>query len=270
MLLFVAAPRAARAADDPVDKLYQSSIDQYEHGDYADAAHNLKEVIDNAPTGFDRDKVKRAWLYRGISLYLTGDKPGAQKSFWQVLLLDPEFRPDPLFTLPTIIETFDAVRSDHKEQLANVPRNTRRTNDVARDPLGIPLGPHGPGADLRGDFWTSLEPFGLAQLHNRQSTKGYSLMAAEAGFLAVDFGTWISFQTLRKPGSHFHPDEVQAAKFDKTANNAAFVGLVLTLVYGAVDGLYYGVAARPPARSSEFVRVEGGPGDVGAVVTFRF
>lgn len=265
------APSAAPAPGDPppsMDMAYQHALDQYEHGDYAEAAKSLKEVIENAPPGFDRDKLLRAWLYRGNSLFLTNDRDGAEKAFWQVLLLDPEFRPDPLFTLPSIISCFDGVRTAHAEQLKSVPRIAKHRPDTARDPIGVPLTPI-PGEAGFFDAIAPVLPFGYAQYKNHHTAKAWLLGASEGALVVVITGTYISFQTLRKPGSHFHTDEVGAARLDKTINNAAYAALLAEIVYGAIDGVYYNARnrAHSPATGP---RIAPGPGTAGLSFEYRF
>ena len=85
------------------EQLYQRGLDEYEHGDYALAAADLGNFLLSPPVGFDSEKLKRARLYRGISLFQMGDREGADKEFWQVLLMEPDFRPDPLFNEPAVI-----------------------------------------------------------------------------------------------------------------------------------------------------------------------
>ena len=268
LALFGAIP--ALAADTaptgiPIDVTYQQALDQYEHGDYADAARNLRDVIENAPPGFDRDKLKRAWLYRGISLFITGDRAGAEKSFWQVLLLDPEFRPDPLFTLPAIIAAFDGVRSDHAEALRTVPRLFRRRDDTPRDSLGVPL-KDDPNQRNFFDAISPVLPFGYAQYRNQQKGKALAVGLSEGALVLAITGTYVSFQTLRKPGDHFHPDEANVARIDKTLNNTAYVLLLGELVYGAIDGVYFNTAA--PRKPSPHVTP--GPGTVGLAISVPF
>lgn len=249
------------------DAQYQHALDQYEHGDYSEAAKTLKDVIENAPPGFDRDKLKRAWLYRGISLFLTGDRPGAEKSFWQVLLLDPEYRPDPLFTLPAIIQCFDGVRADHAEQLKNVPRVGKRRDDPPRDPMGVPLG-NDPSQGNFIDAIAPVLPFGYAQYRNHQSGKALALGISEGTLVAVIGGTFVSFQSMRQPGNRFHSDELSTARLDKTLNNGAYLLLIGELVYGAIDGVYYSGPRRGPVDRRP--QLAPGPGTAGIGVQIRF
>lgn len=260
-------PSPAPAATPPpsIDSTYQQALDKYEHGDYADAARSLRDVIENAPPGFDRDKLKRAWLYRGISLFITGDRSGAEKAFWQVLLLDPEFRPDPLFTLPAIIAAFDGVRADHAEALRNVPRLVRRRDDTPRDALGVPL-KNDPNQRNFVDAISPVLPFGYAQYKNHQNGKALAIGLSEGALVLAITGTYVSFQTLRKPGDHFHQDEVAVARLDKTVNNISYVLLLGELVYGAIDGVYFNNAV--PRKPTP--RIAPGPGTVGLAITVPF
>ncbi|HVO30656.1 MAG TPA: tetratricopeptide repeat protein [bacterium] len=264
-----AAVPTPAAGPSSIDTQYQHSLDLYEHGDYAEAAKNLKDVIENAPPGFDRDKLKRAWLYRGISLFLTSDRPGAEKSFWQVLLLDPEYRPDPLFTLPAIIQCFDGVRADHAEQLKNVPRVGKRVDNTPRDPMGVPL-TNDPSQGNFVDAIAPVVPFGYAQYRNRQPGKALALGISEGTLVAVIGGTFVSFQSMRQPGNHFHSDEVSTARLDKTLNNGAYLLLIGELVYGAIDGVYYSSGARRPPVERRGPQLAPGPGTAGIGVELRF
>ena len=244
-----------------VDALYQQALDQYEHGDYAEAAKNLHDVLENS-SGFPKDKKKRAWLYRGISLFVLGDRPGAEKAFWEVLDLESDFRPDPLFTLPAVVACFDGVARRHHD--AN-PGTKQHGQDLARDPLGVPL-TNDPNQRNFVDAISPVLPFGYAQYRNQQNGKALAIGLTEGALVIAISGTYVSFQTLRKPGDHFHPDEANVARLDKTVNNAAYVLLIGELAYGAIDGVYFNNAL--PKKSSP--RVVPGPGTVGLGISVPF
>lgn len=264
----VATPAFIPAADDTPEVVYRRALDHYEHGDYALAAGEFQRLLYPPKPGMDPEKTRRAHLYRGISLFLLEEKPAADGEFWAVLLSDPDYSPDPLFTPPAVIAAFSRLKRDNALQLRKV-RVTRRREDPARDPMGIPLTPTKDGG--AGEFWWSIAPFGIAQFHNGQPRKAYTLLALEAPLLVANLSSFAAFEALKKDGGRFDPDEVDDARLAKNVNNATFALLIGALLYGTADGLWYG-SLRGPATPAggPILTPTVGPGTAGFSMTFRF
>jgi hypothetical protein len=258
------------AADDGPDVVYKRAIELYEHGEYAQSAAEFQRLLYPPKPGMDPEKTRRAHLYRGISLFLVDDKAAADGEFWAVLLSDPDYSPDPLFTPPAVIGAFARLKRDNAAELRKV-RVTRRREDPERDPMGIPLQP-GQG-DGSGEFWWSIAPFGVAQFHNGQPRKAYTLLALEAPLLVANLSSWAAFEALKQEGGRFDPDEVQSARLAKTVNNATFAVLVASMLYGTADGLWYGSLRSPktPATpAGPVITPTMVPGGGGVQMTLRF
>lgn len=253
------------------EQLYQRGLDEYEHGDYALAAADLGNFLLSPPVGFDPEKLKRARLYRGISLFQLGDRDGADKEFWQVLLMEPDFRPDPLFNEPAVIASFDRIRLENAAELKKLGRGTPRRVEIPnRDPLGIPLGPGAgtPVTGVRRDFFPSVAPFGLAQFHNKQPGKAYAILGIETSLLIANLSTFVALESLQKRGGGFNPDELDDARLAKTVNNASFFLLLGALFYGSADGLWTATTRRDAKPAAP--QVVPGPGQAGASLQWRF
>lgn len=269
----VAAERAhAQPAAKPTsEQLYQRGLDHYEHGDYAVAAADLGNFLLSPPVGFDPEKLKRARLYRGISLFQLGDRDGADKEFWQVLLMEPDFRPDPLFNEPAVIAAFDRIRTENAAELKKLGRGPPRRVDIpGRDPLGIPLGPGSgtPVTGVRRDFFPSVAPFGLAQFHNKQPGKAYAILGLETSLLVANLSTFVALESLQKRGGGFNREELDDARLAKTVNNASFFLLLGALFYGSADGLWTATTRRDAKPATP--QVVPGPGQAGASLQWRF
>lgn len=266
--LLCASPAAATAAAiAPGDETYQRALDLYEHGEYATAATEFGKLLYPPPAGMDPEKLRRAHLYRGIALFLVDNKSEADSEFYQVLLFDPEYSPDPLFTPPAVIAAFQRLKREKAEELRKV-RVTRRKEDPARDPLGIPLDPRANGSSDVREFWWSIAPFGAAQFHNKQPGKAYALLAIETPLLIANLSSAAAFESLQKEGSRFRRDEVDDARIAKTVNNVSFVLLVGTLLYGSADGLWYGSLSKPRTPAQPLLTP--GPGSAGLMLTWEF
>lgn len=271
-----AQPGPASAERVNSEQLYQRGLDEYEHGDYALAATDLGNFLLSPPVGFDSEKLKRARLYRGISLFQMGDREGADKEFWQVLLMEPDFRPDPLFNEPAVIAAFDRIRLENAAELRKLGRGIpRRVELPQRDPLGIPLGgsgSSGPVNGVRRDFFPSIAPFGLAQFHNKQPGKAYAVLGMETSLMVANLSTFVALESLQKRGGGFNADELDDARLAKTVNNASFFLLLGALFYGSADGLWTATTRRDvkPASPSPVPQVGPGPGTAGATLQWRF
>lgn len=264
-----ATPAALPAAPDTPDVVYRRALDQYEHGEYALAAAEFQRLLYPPKPGMDPEKTRRAHLYRGISLFLLEEKPAADGEFWAVLLSDPDYAPDPLFTPPAVIAAFSRLKRDNAVELRKV-RVTRRRDDPARDPMGIPLTPTKDGG--AGEFWWSIAPFGVAQVHNGQPRKAYTLLALEAPLLVANLSSFAAFEALKKDGGRFDKDEIYSARLAKSVNNATFALLAASLLYGSADGLWYGSLRGPPATGpgGPILTPTVGPGTAGFTMILRF
>ena len=261
---------AAEKQDDSPDAMYRRAIELYEHGEYAQSAAEFQRLLYPPKPGMDPEKTRRAHLYRGISLFLVDEKTAADGEFWAVLLSDPDYSPDPLFTPPAVIAAFSRLKRDNAAELRKV-RVTRRREDPVRDSMGIPLQP-GQGGDGAGEFWWSIAPFGMAQYRNGQPRKAYTLLAIEAPLLVANLSSWAAFEALKKDGGRFDPDEVDDARLAKNVNNATFALFVGTLLYGTADGLWYGSLRSPktPPTPGPVITPTVAPGGGGIQMTLRF
>lgn len=256
-------------ADDSTEGMYRRALTFYEQGEYAIAAAEFQRLLYPPRPGMDPEKTRRAHLYRGISLFLADDKTAADGEFWAVLLSDPDYAPDPLFTPPAVIAAFSRLKRENAAELRKV-RVTRRREDPARDPMGIPLVPAQDGGV--SEFWWSIAPFGVAQFHNGQPRKAYTLLALEAPLLVANLSSFAAFEALKKKDGRFDRDEIDEARFAKNVNNATFAILAATLLYGTADGLWYG-SLRPPSATppgTPILTPTVGPGAAGLNLMFRF
>ena len=264
-----ATPALAPSAESP-DEHYRRAVGLYERGEYAIAAAEFQRLLYPPKPGMDPEKTRRAHLYRGISLYLLDDKASADGEFWAVLLSDPDYAPDPLFTPPAVIASFGRLKRDNAAELRKV-RVTRRREELPRDPLGIPLEPaRTSGTGGIGKFWWSIAPFGAAQFHNGQPRKAYTLLAIEVPLLAANLSSLAAFEALKQEDGRFDREDLPRARFAKNVNNASFALLVAALLYGSADGLWHGSLRAAPLPEKPGPRIAPGPGSAGLSVEFRF
>ncbi len=261
--LVLAAGSAFAQDPSPAEARYRSAVDAYEHGDYALAEEGFRAVL-YPPEVDDPEKIKRAHLYRGISLFLLDRPVDADREFYEVLKMDPEFRPEALFTPPPVLAAFDRIRAEKSTYLKKIARPAKRSPETPRDPMGIPLKPNDE-PEIRGEFFRVVAPFGLAQFHNRQPAKAYSLIAIESTLLIANLTSLGVFESIKRDG--FTEEEVDGANLAKRVNNVSGVLFWATVLYGAGDGLFHNLRG---ARPRPVITPSVGPGSAGMSLTLRF
>jgi hypothetical protein len=104
---------------------------------------------------------------------------------------------------------------------------------------------------LASDFVVALAPLGIGQLRNKQNVKGYILMTSEAALLITNLTTYFTLENMTVDGRFFARKDLDTARTYKIINLASFSALVVAVLYGAIDGVYYRTKAllRKPKES---------------------
>jgi tetratricopeptide (TPR) repeat protein len=212
LALLLATGVAAAAPPDSPREILRQSIDLYVVGRYQEAADKLRPLVESKVLKDRADQLEALRTY-GISLYLSGARPGAERAFRGLLQLDPGSRLDPSFVRPEVVEFFESVRRRYQLELKQVERKGGKSV--------VP---------------NLLPPWG--QFRNGHRVKGYLLLSGEVGFGATSITTAALLWHWKDDTGQFHDKE--AAYRPLSILNYVSFGLTVALViYGVVDGLYY-------------------------------
>src|SRR5205085_1647978 len=132
----------------------------------------LRGLVD---AGEPRDAVDRAQALRiyGIACVLTGRQLAAKGAFLDWLALEPRARLDPTLVRPEVVDFFERLRAEHRDELVREVERRRPRTAV----LNL------------------LPPAG--QYQNGQRAKFAALLAAEIGLLALNLATGITLVVER-------------------------------------------------------------------------
>lgn len=222
----------AARAEEP-DDIFRRGVALYERGNYVEAAAEFESIL--SPLRLrDVEKIKKARVYRGICLHLIGDEENAEAEFFSVLLLDPEYELDPLFTPPAIIKFFNDIRTRRADELeklgrGNQKRDPRTGRPIERDP-NLPAG---------GEFLLTLTPFGVGQLYNRQQVKGFVFLGTQVALLVTNISTYLVLKALDIEDGVFPPEVIPVARVLRGVNLGSLGALILVATAGIIDALWY-------------------------------
>ncbi len=200
VLLLSAGPAAAQPRGSAEAQLVRAR-DRFDYGDYADAVRIVRRLLDEGRLTSEQQLVEAHRLL-GVSLFYAGDEEEARAAFVRLLSIEPDFRLDPFFHPPKLVEFFDAVRADNEALLAplrdqrRLLEEQRRLEEEARRRLleeeerrrlarrrrQEPAGE----ADMivervisNHTYVVNWLPFGSGQFQNQQPTKGAALATAQ-------------------------------------------------------------------------------------------
>jgi hypothetical protein len=211
---------SVKTGDDPA-QIIRTAHNFFQYGQYEKVVSLLRPIIERGLINEKADLTEALRMY-GISLFLTGRKPGALLVFGRVVDMDPTLRLDPRLVPPEVVTAFDKIRKQH---LAKKVRRVRHTRS-------------------RYAVLNFIPPAG--QFQNGQHLKAWLILAAEVSLLAVNLASYgvLRSKKYRHGGSYvvqnIHGEIVEdhrkLAKSMLGVNYASFGLLLATVVYGIVDG----------------------------------
>jgi hypothetical protein len=180
--------------------------------DYAGAAALAGRV---AAVGPDVPAVYRAEAarVRGLSLFFTGDRPGAEAALLDYLRLVPDAHLDPALVAPEAIVFFEEVRTRHAgELLVLKPRPEKKR------------------------YWVLnlLPPFG--QFQNGDRVRGWIFGGAELAFLATNVTTFVLLRSSCSTSDLTCDRDPSTNRALQVVNIASGIAFAVAYAVGVVDG----------------------------------
>ena len=219
-LVLPSAPARAESRDPR--QLLRQSIDLYVVGRYPEAVEILRPLVESRVLKDRADQLEALRIY-GISLVLTGARPGAERAFRDLLRLDPAARLDPSFVRPEVVTFFKEVRSRYRLAVRAVERRGGRSAAV-----------------------NLLPPWG--QFRNGHRVKGFLVLSGELAFGITSITTAALLWSWKDETGQF-PDREHLYRPLSVLNYVSFGLTVAVMAYGVVDGLYYHY--RTPERGKQ-------------------
>lgn len=209
--LAAAAPASAGEPRDP-RTLLRESLDLYVVGRYQEAVEILRPLVESRVLTDRADQLEALRTY-GISLFLIGARPGAERAFRDLLRLDPDAQLDPAFVRPEVVAFFERVRARYRLEVRTAERRGSRS-------VAVNLVP----------------PWG--QFRNGHRVKGYLVLSGELAFGITSIATAALLYSWRDDTGQF-PEHEDAYRPLSMLNYVSFGLTAAVVVYGIVDGIYY-------------------------------
>ncbi|RMG12624.1 MAG: tetratricopeptide repeat protein [Deltaproteobacteria bacterium] len=201
LLLLAALTGAAPALAAETRGDLQRALDRFDYGNYEDAARLVEKLLAEGRLVEEGDLIE-AYRILGLSYYYLKRREKARSAFVRLLSLEPDYRLDPFFHPPKIVEFFDQVRAENESLLAPIRERKkrieaeRRLQEEARRRLLEEEARRAKAAEVeaeqaarrtvvertvrRREYLLNWLPFGAGQFQNDEPVKGAVLAAAQA------------------------------------------------------------------------------------------
>jgi hypothetical protein len=131
--------------------------------------------------------------------YLFVNKPAeARIEFRKLLELSPDFQFDPLLDPPRVVEFFNGIVREQREQLGDIEARLKKLEEQRNRHVGEIL----VRRVERRSYAVSFIPFGAGQFQNQQRTKGWIFFGVEAGLAAISVGAFVTNFATYGTGPH--------------------------------------------------------------------
>ncbi len=217
----------------PPWELVERTKQAYEYGDYKTAIQLAKSALmhDLLP-----EQEKEMLMLLGLCQYLQKQYSKAKQTFEQLLLKDPDYKLDPLYVPPQIIDFFDDLRKQMEPQLRPIRERIarqKREQERKKPKKAIEV------KVVRNMRALNFLPFGVGQFQNHQYIKGYIILGAEAAALVLNIASYITVKALAGADGKYTEEDARMAKAFQIVQYSAAATFAALWIYGTVDGLIY-------------------------------
>ncbi len=201
-----AAGQPANQADPEIARVRT----EFEYGNYADVLKRASERIDRG--NLSAAEVVELHKYAGLAAFYLNRKTEAERHLWTLLQLDPDYSLDPFVVPPQAVTYFEALRSQHAQQLDAIRDERRRRverlkeaeererarveseqqrrqlEELARQ-ASVPRG-------RTQSFVVNFLPFGLGQFQQGRTKTGVVFAVTEGAFALTSVAAFLAYNSL--------------------------------------------------------------------------
>jgi len=224
----------------PPWELLQKGRQAYEYGDYESARQFLNSALQgNLP---ESSRIE-AWMLLGQCNYLLRSYSASRDAFVSLLLINPDYQPDPVMVPPTIMGFFERLREEMEPQLK--PRREQLAKEKAARAKKTTKKKDTPKVRIidrtirKNSRILNFLPFGVGQFQNGHDGKGFAIMGGEIATLGLNLASYIAIKAMAGADGKFTPDKAGTARDLRIVQYSAAGAFVALWIYGIIDGLVY-------------------------------
>ena len=241
--LSVALPASADEVSD-----FEEAVNAYERDEHALCVRRFTDFLERKDVREAR-LVKRSRMYLAACLLAQSKEVDAEKAMENLVLDDPNFRPDPAAFSRKVLDQFARVRARMAAEIERIERERlakeeaekkRKEEEKRREAARLAMLERLAREEYtvkRNSRVFATVPFGVGQLQNGQRSLGFVFMGAEAAFAAASVATYFAKESIE--ANYVSGTSDRQATIDQRdrlvlLNRLAFGAFVATAVGGVI------------------------------------
>ncbi|MFW5966472.1 MAG: hypothetical protein ACOCV2_03085 [Persicimonas sp.] len=163
----------------------------------------------------------------------------AEDQFLELLRSDPDHELSPLIYPASVVELFDSVREEHKEELEEIRERSGSEEESEQIREGLSTVYIQREVEKRS-LAVNFFPFGVGQFYNEEPVQGTAFAASQGLALGLNIFSYWMIESLRGPDGYYEPGPGNSADIARRWRTGQYVGLGLfagIYAWSVVDAL---------------------------------
>jgi hypothetical protein len=249
MVLGVHPVAAQSNGAETFDEQLERAENAWVFGDFDEVIQILRDrMLPDRPEGSDR-QVERGYTRLGASALYLDDSALAEAAFLALLRGDPSYELDPFLFPNTVIDFFEAVREEHRDELV-------RLSPMAQAGEVVWVERHVREQSLA----VSMLPFGAGFFASERTVEGGLWLGAQSGLAATSLTFWLINENSRIQGGSLVGPQGGLLRSDTTVRRQRVHVATGALFFGAVvANALHGALTHERTRQIDFRTLPGPP-----------
>ncbi len=210
-------------------ELLERAQNLFEYGDYPSMSQILEAGLE--ANKFNEEQLPTVRRLLGIGSFILQDRKKARENFLILLTLNPDEQLDPLYVPPIIIDTFESIRSEHKEMLDAIRAERLKAKEEKPEEERVDV------VRKYNPYFVNFIPFGAGQYQNGEAVKGTLFLTGEVVLLGLNVASYFVSDSLKGDDGLYSSDNAKMAREWRIVQYTALGALTVLAVGGIVDAV---------------------------------
>lgn len=206
----------------------------FQFQDFKTAKRLLEHLLYPRPRIRDRSRLLKAHEYLGACYFWLKQPKKMEDEFTALLVMDPEYRLDPFYYPPPLIERFEDIRK--RLQRLGVIRPTKKKTPKKKKKKQRQCKTT-IIKEVHRSKVVAFIPFGVGQFYNHETGKGIAFAVTQGVGLATNMGAFIGIVALGRSDGTFSPSQAKVARILRYVQYAGLGVFVVSAVWGIIDAV---------------------------------
>jgi len=199
----------------------------FQYGDYPAVITHLEEAMRQGLFQAE-EQLLEAYRHLGVTYYILQQKERSKESFMLLLTREPDYKLDPLYVPPIIIDFFESIKKENQQLLDEIRQARQKAAQEEEKPLKKEYYRY-------NAYAVNFIPFGVGQFQNAQPIKGTLFATSELICLALNVTSYFMVRGYRGDDGMYTSGNAKLARDWRITQYVSLGAFVVLAVGGVID-----------------------------------